>query len=62
MARPAGRSFGGVVAVCLLALVAAFAAGGCELVLGAAGLSGGVGGIGGVGVTSPDDGGAEQAL
>ena len=58
MARPAGRSFGGAVAVCLLALGAAVAAGGCELVLGAAGMGGGVGGIGGVGVTSPDDGGA----
>ena len=57
MARPAGRSFGGVVSACLLACVAAFVVGGCELVLGAAGLGGGVGGIGGVGVTSPDDGG-----
>ena len=56
MARPAGRSFGGVVAVCLLALIAAFGAGGCQLVLGAAGLGGDGGGIGGV--IGPGDGGA----
>jgi hypothetical protein len=55
VARPAGRSFGGVVGACLLAFVAAFAAGGCDLVMGAAGLGGGVGGIGNV--TGPNDGG-----